>query len=311
MIVDLKRKDSSEYQTLMDIICTKADVLLDPFRPGVMEKLGFGPSELSKKNPGLIYVRLSGYGQTGQMAKKAGHELNFLSLSGVLSVSFLVNYFNLQFKKMLGKDKEPPTIPLNLIGDLSGGSLLCITRILLALMERQSTGKGQVIDHSITEGTMYLSSYLHDTMQSLWSKPRGGNVLDGGAPFYNVYEAKCGGYMAVAAVEPKFFDTLITILQTVVEAEMNERLERLRNSQMDKSEWAAMSQTFRQIFLLLTRKEWERVFDNVDCCVTPVLTMTELHKFKHHMNRNAIENITLDNGQNILAPKSPFGSSKL
>ncbi|XP_006875453.1 PREDICTED: alpha-methylacyl-CoA racemase [Chrysochloris asiatica] len=192
LILDLKRPQGTE---VLRRLCSRADVLLEPFRCGVMEKLQLGPEVLLRDNPKLIYARLSGFGQSGRLSTAAGHDINYLALSGVLS--------------KIGSG-EQLYAPLNLLADFGGGGLMCTLGILLALFERTRSGKGQVIDANMVEGTAYLSSFLWKTHKAgLWDRPRGQNLLDGGAPFYTTYRTADGQFMAVGAIEPQFYELLI------------------------------------------------------------------------------------------------------
>nr|XP_045249520.1 alpha-methylacyl-CoA racemase isoform X2 [Macaca fascicularis] len=179
-------------------LCARSDVLLEPFRSGVMEKLQLGPEILQRDNPKLIYARLTGFGQSGSFSRLAGHDINYLALSGVLS--------------KIGRNGENPYAPLNLLADFAGGGLMCVLGIMMALFERTRSGKGQVIDANMVEGTAYLSSFLWKTQKSsLWEAPRGQNILDGGAPFYTTYRTADGEFMAVGAIEPQFYELLIKV----------------------------------------------------------------------------------------------------
>ncbi|XP_061471978.1 alpha-methylacyl-CoA racemase isoform X2 [Rhineura floridana] len=180
-------------------LCQKADVLIEPFRPGVMEKLGLGPDILLQDNPKLIYARLTGFGHTGKYARLAGHDINFLALSGVLS--------------KLGRKDDNPCAPINLLADFAGGGVMCAMGIIMALYERTKSGKGQIIDASMVEGTAYLSSFLWKSQNlGLWNRPRGENLLDSGAPFYETYKTSDGKFMAVGAIEPQFYEQFINEL---------------------------------------------------------------------------------------------------
>uniref|UniRef100_A0A8P0TBE7 Solute carrier family 45 member 2 n=2 Tax=Canis lupus familiaris TaxID=9615 RepID=A0A8P0TBE7_CANLF len=196
LALDLQRPQGA---AVLRRLCARADVVLEPYRHGVMEKLQLGPEILQRENPRLIYARLSGFGQSGRFSKTAGHDINFLALSGVLS--------------KIGGSGENPYAPLNLLADFGGGALICTLGILMALFERTRSGKGQVIDANMVEGTAYLSSFLwHSLQMGLWENPRGQNLLDGGAPFYTTYRTADGGFMAVGALEPQFYKLLIKAL---------------------------------------------------------------------------------------------------
>uniref|UniRef100_A0A5F9CBK2 Solute carrier family 45 member 2 n=1 Tax=Oryctolagus cuniculus TaxID=9986 RepID=A0A5F9CBK2_RABIT len=193
LVLDLQRPQGV---SVLRRLCARADVLLEPFRCGVMEKLNLGPEILQQENPRLIYARLSGFGQSGRFSRVAGHDINYLALSGILS--------------KLGNSDKNPYAPLNLLADFGGGGLLCALGIVMALFERTRSGKGQIIDANMVEGTAYLSSFVWKTQKSgLWEQPRGQNLLDGGAPFYTTYRTADGEFMAVGAIEPQFYQLLI------------------------------------------------------------------------------------------------------
>eukprot|EP01134_Creolimax_fragrantissima_P006707 CFRG6707T1 len=242
-----------------------SDIILDPYRPGVMEKNGLGPDELFALNSKLIYARLTGYGQTGPMKKIGGHDINYCSISGMLST--------------MGRAGEPPTPPGNLAADFAGGSMIGVTGIMMALFERTKSGKGQVVDISMTEGLSYVGSCLH-SMRSLgvWNGPRGSNLLDGGAPFYRTYQTKDGKYMAVGSIEPMFFERLVKGLGMSVQQ---------LPKQMDFMKWEEMKVTFSEAFASKTREEWEKIFCDLDACVTPVLEIEEAQEYPQNVARNA------------------------
>ncbi|KAL4712800.1 hypothetical protein ACJJTC_011870 [Scirpophaga incertulas] len=252
--LDLKSKEGTDIITRM---CKTTDVLLDTFRPGVMEKLGLGPDILTKHNPRLIYARLSGYGQSGPYKDKAGHDINYVAMSGILS--------------LLAKNKEPPTPPLNLLADFAGGSVLCSLGIILALFERTRSGKGQVIDSGMTDGLFYLSSWiLRSQFLPIWAGEPGSNILDGGFAAYKTYKTKDGKFMAVGALEPKFYINFLKGLQLTDD-------EYPQYSDNDRNE-----KKFTEIFLQKSQNEWCQVFKNLDACVTPVLEMTNLETNEYY-----------------------------
>uniref|UniRef100_A0A8C3YAS8 Alpha-methylacyl-CoA racemase n=1 Tax=Catagonus wagneri TaxID=51154 RepID=A0A8C3YAS8_9CETA len=262
LAVDLKRPQG---QAVLRRLCALADVVLEPFRPGVMEKLQLGPEVLLRENPKLIYARLSGFGQSGRFSGVAGHDINYLALSGVLS--------------RIGRSDENPNAPLNLLADFGGGGLMCALGIVMALFERTCSGKGQVIDANMVEGTAYLSSFLWSTQQTgLWERPRGQNLLDGGAPFYTTYRTADGGFMAVGALEPKFYELLVKGLGL--------KPDELPN-QMSINDWPEMKKKFADVFAKKTRAEWCQIFDGTDACVTPVLTLEEVVHHGHHKDRGS------------------------
>lgn len=242
-------------------LSAKSDVLIEPFRAGVMERLGLGPEVLMGGNDKLVYARLSGFGQTGELSKWAGHDINFLSLSGVLS--------------LLGWNGKNPTPPCNILGDFAAGSVLCSLGIMMALFERTRSGKGQVVDLSITRGSSYLASWIFATKDSLWPDQRGHNLLDGGAYLYNTYETKDGKWMAVGALEKKFYDNLLIGLG-------------LKEEDCPYFSENGLS-IFTKIFKEKTQSEWIEIFKNLDACVTPVLSLEETinsrsEDFKAHSN---------------------------
>ncbi|XP_071489729.1 alpha-methylacyl-CoA racemase-like [Diadema antillarum] len=231
-----------------------ADVLIEPFRPGVMERMGLGPAIMTKENPRLIYARLSGFGQDGPWNKMAGHDINYVSMSGVLS--------------LLGRKGGNPTPPLNLIADFAGGGLMCAMGILMALFERTKSGLGQVIDANLLSGTAYVCSWFWMGRDlGVCGEDRGSNLLDTGAPFYETYRTLDGKFMAVGALEPQFY---MQFLEGLGLSEDNDL-----PFQMSKEDWPRMKQTFARIFVTKTQAEWTRIFSNTDACVTPVLTRDE------------------------------------
>ncbi|XP_036062595.1 alpha-methylacyl-CoA racemase [Onychomys torridus] len=260
LLLDLKRPQGAAVLRRM---CARADVLLEPFRRGVMEKLQLGPVTLLKDNPKLIYARLSGFGQSGSFSKAAGHDINYLALSGVLS--------------KIGRSGENPYPPLNLLADFGGGGLMCTLGIVLALFERTRSGQGQVIDANMVEGTAYLSSFLWKTQHTwLWSQPRGQNMLDGGAPFYTTYKTADGEFMAVGAIEPQFYELLVKGLGL-----KSDELP----AQMSTADWPEMKKKFADVFAKKTKAEWCQIFDGTDACVTPVLTFEEAPHHSHNRER--------------------------
>nr|XP_020662766.1 alpha-methylacyl-CoA racemase [Pogona vitticeps] len=258
-------------------LCQKADVLIDPFRIGVLEKLGLGPDILCQDNPKLIYARLTGFGHAGKYAKMAGHDINYLAVSGVLS--------------KLGRKDENPYAPINLLADFAGGGVMCAMGIVMALYERVTSGKGQVIDSSMVEGTAYLSSFLWKSQNiGLWNRPRGENLLDSGAPFYETYKTADGKYMAVGALEPQFYAQLISGLGLD---------SRKLPSQMSFSDWPEMKKMFADIFIKKTQAEWCEIFDDTDACVTPVLTFDDVASHPHNKERGSF----LKNDQEEISPR--------
>ncbi|NXS84656.1 AMACR racemase, partial [Erpornis zantholeuca] len=245
---------------------------------GVMERFGLGPEDLLQENPRLIYARLTGFGQSGKYAKSAGHDINFLALSGVLS--------------KLGRKNENPYAPVNLLADFAGGGVMCAMGIVIALFERARSGRGQVIDASMVKGAAYLSSFLWKSQNlGLWSQPRGENLLDSGAPFYETYRTSDGKYMAVGSIEPQFYNELIKGLGL--------NLDELP-AQMSFSDWPEMKQKFASIFAQKTQAEWCHIFDGTDACVTPVLSFDDVASHQHNKERSSF--IKNDQGEIIPRP---------
>ncbi|XP_067001916.1 alpha-methylacyl-CoA racemase isoform X3 [Anabrus simplex] len=229
---------------------------------GVMEKLGLGPNVLLSDNPRLVYARLTGFGQSGPFSEMAGHDINYLAMSGLLS--------------LMGRKSDAPIAPLNLAADFGGGGLMCALGILMALLERHKSGKGQVIDASMVEGVAYLGSWLFRSQHlPFWGQPRGQNLLDTGTHFYETYETKDGKYLAVGALEPQFYLKL---------------LEGLGLSESEVSQFGdheSKKNIFAKRFKEKTLKEWCEVFDMTDACVTPVLSVQEAHEHPHNVERQS------------------------
>lgn len=259
LVLDLRQKAGV---SILENMCKNADVLLEPFRKGVMEKLNLGPEKLLSLNKRLIYARITGFGQKGPFSRMAGHDINYLALSGVLS--------------MLASKNEPPKPPINLLADFAGGGMLCALGICLALLERCKSGEGQVIDANMVQGSAYLASWIWKSQHPsfplpIWGKPPGENLLDGGAPFYQTYKTKDGKYMAVGAIEPQFYQKLLKGLE----------LKEEDFPQFDN--WDNMRETFAKIFATKTRDEWCNIFDYKDACTTPVLTAKEAPFHPHNI----------------------------
>ena len=254
--IALDLKSPAGVALLKDVL-ERADVLIDPFRPGILEALGLHPELLLAANPRLIIARLTGFRRDGKYKDMAGHDINYLAVSGVLS--------------QLGRKEGPPYPPANILADFAGGGLMCALGIIMALFHRTRTGKGQIVESNMVDGSAYLASFMRLGLKTpMWDQPRGENVLDGGSPFYDVYACKGGGYMAVGALEPKFFKELIRGLGL----EGNSCTRR----QLDRQSWPQMREAIRERFLQKTRDEWERVFDGTDACCTPVIGQDELEQ---------------------------------
>ncbi len=254
--LDLKHPDGAE--TLLRLV-EKADVLIEGFRPGVMERLGLGPDVCLERNPGLVYARMTGWGQDGPLAHAAGHDINYISLAGVLA--------------HIGRAGEPPLPPLNLVGDFGGGGMLMAYGIVCALVERATSGQGQVVDAAMVDGVAALMSIIHGAQQSgWWSEERGTNMLDTGAHFYEVYETKDGKYVSIGSIEPQFYAELVE--KTGLAGED-------LPGQMDRSQWPAMKERLREIFAQKTRDEWCEIMEGSDVCFAPVLSMSEAPRHPH------------------------------
>lgn len=255
--LDLKKPEALE---VLLKLCDEADVFVEGFRPGVTERLGLGPDDLAKRNPRLVYARMTGWGQTGPLAQTAGHDMNYIAMTGVLH--------------MLGRSGEKPQFPANLIGDFGGGGMLMALGILAALVERSTSGKGQTVDAAMVDGAAQLASFIFGMRGAgQWSEPRGENLLDGGAPFYDVYECADGGYLAVGCIEPQFYAEFLKGLQIDPES---------LPQQLDRSQWPATKARFAETIAKQPRAHWEQVFEGTDACVAPILSPDEA--FVHPAN---------------------------
>ena len=244
--VDLKQPEG--VATVLEMV-EQADGLFEGFRPGVMERLGLAPDVCLARNPRLVYGRMTGFGQEGPLAKTAGHDINYIALAGVLA--------------HLGRRDQPPTPPINLIGDFGGGGLLLAFGMLCALLERVRSGQGQVVDAAMVDGAAALMTIFHGAEQSgFWSDERGHNMLDSGAPFYDAYETKDGRYVAIGAIEPQFYAKLLELTGLSGEA---------LPGQMDRSQWPALKARLAGIFKTKSRDEWCEIFEGSDACFAPVL----------------------------------------
>ena len=278
-VMEANLKDPDDKAAVIALI-GRADVLLEGFRPGVMERLGLGPDVFESGNPRLIYARMTGWGQSGPMAARAGHDINYLSMTGILHA--------------IGHRDDRPVPPLNLIGDFGGGSMFLVVGVLAAIIERQTSGRGQVIDAAIVDGASVLGQMQWALRGlGLWSDERGVNGLDSGAPYYDTYETADGKYMAVGAVEPQFYAELLAGLQ-LSPAVVPDR--------DDVSQWGPLKESIAAVFKTRTRDQWAAVFDGTDACVTPVLTFAEAAVSPHLASRGTL--VVLDNVvQPAVAPR--------
>ncbi len=248
-------------QTALDL-ALRADVVIEGLRPGVMERLGLGPEVALAKNPRLVYGRMTGWGQEGPLAPRAGHDINYIALAGVLNA--------------FGRKGEAPVPPLNLVGDFGGGGMLLACGVLAALIEAGRSGKGQVVDAAMVDGASLLAAMFSGFLKAgKWSETRGENVLDTGAPWYDTYETKDGKYVSIGAIEARFYDELLV------------RLGLPAMPQHDRSGWDEMRKVFSRTFKTRTRDEWCRVFEGSDACFAPVLGWSEARTHPHALSRNA------------------------
>jgi len=259
--VDLKHEDARQ---LVVRLATQADALTEGFRPGVMERLGLGPDELLARNPRLVYGRMTGYGQDGPLSGVAGHDINYISIAGVLGA--------------IARHGERPLFPLNLIGDYGGGGMLLAFGVVCAILEARTSGVGQVVDAAMVEGSAVLSTLIHALRYiQLWNDQPGTNLLDSGAHFYEVYETADGGYIAVGALEPQFYAELLRLLE----------IEPSEAPQMDRDRWPELKRRFAEVFKGRTRDEWASLLERAEACATPVLTMAEAPAHHHNQARSA------------------------
>lgn len=258
--LDLKKAEGLE--TLLTLV-EQADVLFEGYRPGVAERLGFGPDVCLQRNPGLIYGRMTGWGQTGPLAKAAGHDINYISLTGSLAA-------------IGGADKPVP--PLNLVGDYAGGSLFLVMGILAALFEKQKSGVGQVVDAAIVDGSASLMSIFYTLNNlGLWSTRRGANMLDGAAHFYDTYETSDGKFISIGSIEPQFYALLLE--KACLDPEVFK-------DQGDMASWPQLKQRLVDIFKTRTQDEWCELMEGTDICFAPVLDFKEAPQHPHNMARS-------------------------
>jgi alpha-methylacyl-CoA racemase len=263
--IDLKHPDGAEVVLRL---CEHADVLLEGFRPGVAERLGVGPDACRGRNPRLVYARMTGWGQDGPLAHDVGHDINYIALAGVLA--------------HIGPEGGAPVPPINLLADFGGGGSLVVMGILAALVERATSGIGQVVDAAMVDGSAQLMSIFFgiDAMRG-WG-PRGTNLLDGGAHFYNVYATSDGQWISIASYEPKFYANLLDVLG----------LDDLDPAQqMDREQWPVLKRRFAEIFAARTRDEWEEFFRGHEVCFAPVLPMAEARAHPHNVARKTFVDV--------------------
>ena len=250
-------KDPRAASVVLDLVAT-ADVHIEWMRPGVAERLGVGPADCLARNPRLVYGRMTGWGQEGPLAQRAGHDIDYIAVSGSLHG--------------LGRAGGPPQFPQNLLGDFAGGSAYLVIGVLAALLEARTSGQGQVVDAAIVDGTAHLNAMLAGLIAGgAWREERGQNLLDSGAPFYDVYETADGRHMAVGAIEPQFYAELLDGLGLVDPAP----------DRSDPGNWPALREAIAARFRERTQQEWTDVFEGTDACVSPVLPLTEAARHSH------------------------------
>jgi alpha-methylacyl-CoA racemase len=265
--VSLNLREPRGVSTFLTLV-ESADVVIDVFRPGVAERLGIGPTECRARNPRLVYGRMTGWGQDGLLASSAGHDLSYIAVTGALHA--------------MGRHGEPPAIPLNLVGDFGGGALYLVSGILAALLERERSGRGQVVDAAIVDGTAHLLGMFHGMLAAgVWKDERGVNVLDGGVPWYDTYRTSDGGYVAVGALEPPFYAELMTTLG----------LDPDPRRRADRARWPEIRMELTSTFGGRTRDHWAEVFAGTDACVAPVLSLREAAEHPHMRHRRVFTTV--------------------
>lgn len=263
----------------------RSDGLIEGFRPGVMERLGLGPDVCRARNPRLVYGRMTGWGQDGPLAQAAGHDLNYIALTGALWAT--------------GPADRAPTFAANLLGDFGGGGMFLALGMVAGLLQAARIGQGEVVDAAITDGTHTLMSFIHARRASgSWRDARGVNTLDGGVPWYGVYQCSCGGWISIAALEPRFWEELLRLLQ-LSEAELGDRADPLR--------WPVMRRVFEDVFQAKPRDHWVALLEGTDACFAPVLSPAEATLHPHNRARNAFAATGPD--QPVPAPR--FGNKDI
>ncbi|MFM9592100.1 CaiB/BaiF CoA transferase family protein [Streptomyces scabiei] len=280
VLVDLK---SPAGPDLVLDLAERADILIEGYRPGVAERLGVGPATCHARNPALVYGRMTGWGQQGPLAHRAGHDIAYIAPTGALG--------------MIGPPDAPPPAPANLLGDYAGGSLYLVVGVLAALHHARATGTGQVVDAAIVDGTAHLSAMLHGMLAAgRWQDRRAANLLDGGCPFYGTYETADGRYMAVGALEQRFYDEFVELLGIADRAP----------ARKDMAAWDELRATVAARFATRTRDEWTAVFEGSDACVAPVLSLGEA---PHHPHLAARGTFTDFGGITQPAPAPRFSAT--
>jgi alpha-methylacyl-CoA racemase len=259
--VDLKDPDG--VATVLALV-ERADALIEGFRPGVTERLGIGPDECLARNPRLVYGRMTGWGQDGPMASMAGHDMNYISIAGALGA--------------IGRPDERPQPPLNLVGDFGGGGMLLAFGLVCGLLEARTSGRGQVVDAAMVDGTATLTAFIHGMMaMGAWTDERGANLLDTGAPYYEVYECADGRFLSVGAIEPQFYAALLDGLGLADDPDFAH--------QNDRARWPHQKERLAEVIRAKPRDEWAAIFDGTDACVAPVLSLGEAPRHPHTVAR--------------------------
>ncbi len=267
LILDLKQ---DEAKAIVKRLLAQADVLIEPYRPGVMERLGLGPEDCWAINPKLVYGRMTGWGQDGPLAKTAGHDINYIAVSGALHA--------------MGQGDEPPSPPLHLVGDMGGGAMMLAYGIVCALFESQRSQKGQVVDAAITSGASLISTMYYALMkQGLWNVERDANLLDGGAPFYSCYRCADDKFIAIGAIEPQFYQLLVELCGVQDLAIFQE--------QMNRALWPQQKQAWAELFATKTQAQWCEILEGTDACFSPVLDFNEAVHYAHHQARASFQQI--------------------
>ncbi|MFF8474063.1 CaiB/BaiF CoA transferase family protein [Streptomyces sp. NPDC015414] len=280
VLVDLKAPDGAARVLAL---AERADILIEGYRPGVAERLGVGPDACHAQNPRLVYGRMTGWGQDGPLADRAGHDVTYIALTGTLG--------------MIGRPGEPPAVPANLLGDYAGGSLYLVVGVLAALHHARATGTGQVVDAAIVDGTAHLSAMIHGMLSAGgWQDRRGANLLDGGCPYYGTYATADGGYMAVGALETRFYAEFLHLLG----------LDHLAGAHDDWFRWGELREQTAARFKSRTRDEWTALFEGSDACVAPVLSLREA---PHHPHLAARGTFTDHGGITQPAPAPRFSAT--
>ena len=280
--VDLKNPESKD---LIHSLVKNVDALLEGLRPGKMEKLGYGPDDLLSINPKLIYGRMTGWGQTGSFSPEAGHDINYIALTGALGA--------------MGSKDTPPFPPLNLVGDFGGGGMLLAMGICAALVESSKSGKGQVIDAAMTDGSALLMTMMYGMYSAgQWKDQRDSNLLDGAAHFYGCYECKDNKYISIGSIEPQFYAALIRCMQLD---------ETTFNNQFDQKQWPELKKIVSERFKTRTRDEWCEIFKGNDVCFAPVLSLQESVNYQHNKDRKTFVEIA---GINQPAPAPRFSRTE-